>query len=136
MTAYSLECELVHYPDKGFICQLLCNLLQGCAIGYCGPQFTLTASHLPSAFQQPAVIDSILEKEIAANRILGLFSKLPMPIFCCSGMGVVPKHDGGWRIIYHLSAPPGRSINDFIDSDAYTLSYCSVDDAYAIINSL
>ena len=49
---------------------------------------------------------------------------------------MVPKHDGGWRIIYYLSAPPGRSINDFIDPDAYTLSYCSVDDAYAIINSL
>ena len=59
-----------------------------------------------------------------------------MPNFRCSGMGVVPKHDGGWRIIYHLSAPPGRNINDFIDPDAYTLSYCTVDDAYAIINSL
>ena len=121
-----LERELV---DKGFVCQLLRNLRQGCAIGYFGPQFTLTASHLPSAFQQPAVIDSTLEKEIAANRIIGPFTKFPMPNFRCSGMGVVPKHDGGWRIIYHLSAPPGRSINDFIDPDAYTLSYCSVDDA-------
>ena len=41
----------------------------------------------------------------------------------------VSKHDGGWRIIYHLSAPPGLSIND-------CLSYCSVDDAYTIINEL
>ena len=51
-------------------------------------------------------------------------------------MGAIPKHDGGWRIIYHLSAPPGLSINDFIDSDSYSLSYCSVDDAYTIINEL
>ena len=51
-------------------------------------------------------------------------------------MGGIPKHDGGWRIIYHLSAPPGLSINDFIDSDSYSLSYCSVDDAYTIINEL
>ena len=49
---------------------------------------------------------------------------------------MVPKHDGESRIIYHLSAPPGHNINDFIDPDAYTLSYCSVDDVYAIINSL
>ena len=48
----------------------------------------------------------------------------------------MPKHDGGWRIIYHLSVPPGRSIDDFIDLDAYTLPYCSVDDAYAIVSSL
>ena len=48
----------------------------------------------------------------------------------------ISKHDGGWRIIYHLSAPPGLSINDFIDSHSYSLSYCSVDDAYTIINKL
>ena len=48
----------------------------------------------------------------------------------------VPKHDGGWRIIYHLLAPPGISINDFIDPNSYTLSYCLVDDAYSIINEL
>ena len=39
--------------------------------------------------------------------------------------------DGGY-----LSAPPGLSNNDFIDSDSYSLSYCSVDDAYTIINEL
>ena len=37
---------------------------------------------------------------------------------------------------YHLSAPLGLSINDFINSDGYSLSYCSVDDAYTIINVL
>ena len=47
----------------------------------------------------------------------------------------MPKHDGGWRTIYHLSAPHGNSINDYINPD-YTLSYCSVDDAYAILNLL
>jgi len=51
-------------------------------------------------------------------------------------LGVVPKHDGGWWIIYHLSAPSGLSINNFIDSNDYTLSYCSVDDAYTIINEV
>ena len=56
--------------------------------------------------------------------------------FHISGLGLVPKHDGGWRIIYHLSAPHGFSINDYIDSSLYLLSYCSIDDAYAIINKL
>ena len=48
----------------------------------------------------------------------------------------MPKHDSGWRTIYHLSAPHGNSINDYINLDDYTLSYCSVDDAYAILNLL
>jgi len=51
-------------------------------------------------------------------------------------LGIVPKHDGGWRTIYHLSAPIGSSINDFIDPSAYTLNYCTVDDAYTIVNKL
>jgi len=34
------------------------------------------------------------------------------------------------------SAPVGFSINDFIDPSMYSLSYCSVDDAYAFINQL
>ena len=44
--------------------------------------------------------------------------------------------DGGWRIIYHLSAPVGFSINDYIDSSTYSLSYYSVDDTYAFINQI
>ena len=66
----------------------------------------------------------------------GTYLDLLTTLLRCSGLGTVPKHDGGWRIIYHLSAPPGISINDFIDPNSYTLSYCSVDDAYTIINKL
>ena len=47
----------------------------------------------------------------------------------------MPKQDGGWQTIYHLSAPPGLSINDFIDSDGYGILYCSVDDAYTILGT-
>ena len=51
-------------------------------------------------------------------------------------ISVAPKHDGGWCIIYNLSAPVGFNINDFIDSSMYSLSYCLVDDAYAFIDHL
>ena len=32
--------------------------------------------------------------------------------------------------------PYGSSINDFIDPGLFTLTYCSVDDAFEIVNSL
>ena len=39
--------------------------------------------------------------------------------------------------MYHLSAPPYISINDFIDPDDYSLSYCTIiDDAYNLINQM
>ena len=48
----------------------------------------------------------------------------------------MPKHDGGWRTICYLSAPHGSGINNHIDPELFSLTYCSVDDAYAIVNSL
>ena len=69
------------------------------------------AKHFSSALQNPDVIDKSLRKEIEAGHILGPFDNPPLPNLQCSGLGVVPKRDGGWRIIYHLSAPPGLSIN-------------------------
>ena len=133
--SFLLECEVSSYPDKIFVRQFIDDLLLGCSIGYTGPQFAHLANNLPSAYQQPSVIDATLEKECEAGRILGTFSNSPLENFRTSGL-VVPKHNGGWRIIYHLSAPDGLSINDFIDTFSYSLKYCSIDDACTIINKL
>ena len=100
--------------------------LHGTSVCPLGKEFT----------QQPDVIDATLQRECEAGRILGPFISQPLPNFCSSGLGLIPKHDGGWQIIYHLSAPRGSSINDYIDSSLYSLSYCSIDDAYRIINKL
>ena len=51
-------------------------------------------------------------------------------------LGIVPKHFGRWRTIYHLSTPIGFSINDFTGPSVYALNYCTVDDAYSIVNKL
>ena len=34
----------------------------------------------------------------------------------------------------HLSAPEGISVNDFIDADAFTLHYTTVDDVVAMVS--
>jgi hypothetical protein len=33
------------------------------------------------------------------------------------GRHFVPKHDGGWRLITHLSYPPGQGVNHIIDQE-------------------
>ena len=116
--------------------ELLANLTHGCNIGYEGPQFPLTAPHLPTALSHPHVIDKALREECVAGRMAGPYSHPPLPNLRCSGLGVVPKKDGGWRVIYHLSAPTGRSINDFINPVRFSLHYCTTDAAIAIINTL
>jgi len=116
-----LECELCNHPDKAFAQLLLSDLRQGCNIGYTSPQFAYIAHNLQSSFVNPSILDEALYSECIQIRILGPFNAPPLPDLRCSGLGIVPKHDSGWRTIYHLSALIGYSINDFIDLLAYTL---------------
>ena len=66
----------------------------------------------------------------------GPFAAPPIAGLRCSGLGVVPKKDGDWRVIYHLSAPFGHSINDHIDPDEFTMRYSTLDDAISICQKL
>jgi len=131
---FILEHELSDHPDKVFVRQLIDNLRQDCAIGYISPQFSYFASNLQSASQQPEVIDVTLKEYCSAGKILGPFDQPPLSKFHTSGLGLVPKHDGGWWTIYHQSVPFAHSINDYIDPQSYSLTHCTIDDTYTILN--
>ena len=74
----------------------------------------MKASNLLSTFQHTHIIDEEIAKECDAGRILGPFETPPLENLKCSGVGVVPRKNGKWRMIHHLSAPAGRSINNGI----------------------
>ena len=122
--------RLLHnHPDQAFVSKLITSLQIGFDIGYSGPHLPLVAPNLHSASVYPHIVDEALEKEIQANRIAGPYPFPPFHNLRCSGLGVVPKKDGGWRLIYHLSAPTNQSINDYIDPTTYSLQYSTIDDA-------
>ena len=54
---------------------------------------------------------------------------MPTSHFVSSPLGLVPKHDGGWRRIHDLSHPAGSSVNDFILRAHGALEYTAFDDA-------
>ena len=56
-----LKCKLADHPNKAFVQQLISNVVNGCAIGYNGPQFAAKAKHLSSALQHPTIIDESLK---------------------------------------------------------------------------
>ena len=128
--------ELQHHPDQHRALALIQGLQVGVRLGYSGPRRHFIATNLPSARQRPEVIDQELQKECKAGRILGPFSTLPLPRLHCSGLGAVPKKNGKWRMIMHLSAPLGNSINDGIEKDEYSLQYSSIDDAVRFLLEL
>ena len=76
-------------------------IIRGAKIGYRGPfHLQLVKSH-PSAL----VALDILASEIGPQ---------PSYLFISSPLGLVPKSDGGWRRIYDLSFPKGKSVNNRI----------------------
>ena len=58
-----------------------------------------------------------------------------METFRSSGLGAIPKKVGKWRMILHLSAPQGNSVNDGIDKDQFPIQYSTVDEAISLVTS-
>ena len=136
MRLHTLQAELAIDPDRTFVHQLIHSLQYGCDIGCTGLQFSHYSNNLPSSFQHPSTVDDNINTECNSGRNLGTFSTPPLPNFCCSGLGLVPKHDDGWGAIYHLSVPYGSRINDSIDPDTFILSYYFIDNEFAIVSTL
>ena len=112
---------LTHFPDQTFVSKLIQSLTLGFDIRYTGRHAPLMAPNLCSVSLHPDIIDDALAKEVHENRIVGPYVAAPLPNLRCSGLGVVPKKDGGWHLIKHLSAPIDSSINDCIDPSTYSL---------------
>ena len=130
-----IEKELCNHPNKTWTKWLLQALYDGVPVGYTGPRNERISPNLHSALLNPAVIDKQLHEEVSRRRILGPFSKLPLKNLQCSGLGAVPKKGSDkWRVIMHLSAPHGQSINDYISKEEYTLHYSTIDDAVNLLS--
>ena len=91
---------LNNHPDQAFVSKLITSLQTGFDIGYSGPHSPLIVPNLHSASIHPHIVDEALEKEIQENRIAGPYHSPPFVNLRCSGLGVVPKKDGRWRLIY------------------------------------
>ena len=72
----------------------------------------MLANNLQSALKHCNVIDEALQKEVANNRMAGPYKSPPYHNLRCSGVGVVPKKDGG-------------------DPSRYSLQYNTIDYAIA-----
>eukprot|EP00731_Ephydatia_muelleri_P002108 Em0001g2108a len=101
---------------------------------FVGPHNPHLSHYLLSASRHPQVVTTELEKEVAAGRVLGPFVKIPIASFRSSGLGAIPKKNGKWRMILHLSAPYGGSVNDGIHEEQFPVHYATVDDAVDLIS--
>jgi hypothetical protein len=131
-----LKILLLEYPNAVDAQILSAGFEYGFKIEYKGPRSHFECRNLRSAYDNKKQLFDKMNKEISLGRIAGPFSSPPFANLHVSPVGVVPKSDGGWRMITHLSFPSGSSINDGIDPDISSVHYTSFDQVTDMIYSL
>ena len=129
-----LQKFLFDYPNKDDAKILAEGFQNRFRLNYSGPVAKRTCKNLLSVQQNPVIALDKIMKEVSLGRIAGPFKTCPIDNLVVSPIGLVPKGDGAWRLIQHLSYPAGSSINDFIDSDLCSVNYTSLDEViYSIV---
>lgn len=132
----SISQYLQHYPDRHAAKTLDTGFKEGFKLLYAGPRLPIFSHNLVSANQYPDILQTKISKEVDEGRMAGPFLQPPMPNIHVSPIGLVPKSDGGWRMITHLSYPPSSSINTYIDPKDTTVTYTSFDTVVNTISKL
>ena len=108
----------------------------GFKIPFYGSRCFKKTKNLQSALENLPVLRDKLQHEIAAGRVVGPFQDPPFPNSQVSPLGLVPKKNGEFRIIQHLSAPEGSSVNDGIPKEFCSVQYQNIDDAVALVKKV
>ena len=118
---------LQRYPGNlGTVCSGI--LTYGCRLGCTTqPRYRRTPNH---RIEEPSLITQKLSEDLLCRRVQ--LSTVPVIV---SPLGLVPKHDGGWRRIHDLSYPPGRSVNESIPDSASAIQYTSMDNILDLIRT-
>ena len=132
----SLKQELIGY-DPVKASEIWIGFTLGFPLHYSGLHVPSDAKNLKSALEQPGIVKQKILAEIAAGRVAGPFANRPIPTLRVSPLGLVPKKEPNkFRLIHHLSYPPGNSLNDFIDPKLCSVQYTSFDEAVHMIQDL
>lgn len=131
-----LEKYLESHPNRELVNTVVSGFRSGFSLHYKGPRGHMSCKNLKSVFGNEEAALQKIRKEISAGRVAGPFDYLPLPSLRVSPIGLVPKKDGTWRLIHHLSYPLGKGINFFIDESLCTVHYTSFDNIIDIVNKL
>ena len=132
----SLIFYLDSYPNRSDAELLKNGFLYGFHLGFVGERTSADARNLKSARLNSKILKEKINKEVELGRFAGPFKTPPYNNLKVSPVGLVPKSDGGWRLINHLSYPEGSSVNDGISDDLSSVNYTSFDSVVNMVFQL
>ena len=115
----------VHFLIDGFS--------TGFSLGVHGSISLGCTPNLRSARDNPDAVSTAIAKEVARGHTHGPFLSPPFAHFHASPIGIVDKKDGSHRLILDLSNNHAGSVNEGISNEEFAVSYCSFDDAVAMV---
>ena len=131
-----LEQELQNYNREDAE-KLKNGFRYGFPLHYTGNRLPVDAINLKSARARPSILKEKILAEIEAGRVAGPFDERPFPSLRVLHWAWSPKKNpADFRLIHHLSYPPGNSLNDFIDPSLCTVQYTSFDMAVHMVQDL
>ncbi|XP_065177334.1 uncharacterized protein LOC135807904 [Sycon ciliatum] len=128
---------LVAHPDALFRDYVCAGMFNGFSIGHTTPLVSCIQSvNHPSSLCNKQFVTLYLQSCCDAGETAGPFAEPPYQLFQTSGLGLIPKSNGKFRLIHDLSSPTGRSVNDGISRESFSLEYDTVDSAISYIMKL
>lgn len=127
INVHKLKQYLSNYPHEKNAAILSNGFSKGFRLFFTGSKGGTVANNLTSATLHADAVRIKLKKEVDLGRVAGPFRTPPIANLKISPIGVVPKSDGNWRLITHLSHPVGSSVNDGFDDNLCSVSYTSFD---------
>ena len=130
----NLKKMLKNYPNKKAAEFLDRGFSEGFDLNYTGPRMPVDLPNLKSVENNMEIAREKILKELKLGRYMGPFASRPLDNLRSSPIGLVPKKSPGeYRLINHLSFPPGYSVNDFIADECCKVEYTSFDKAADMI---
>ena len=124
------------YPNRADAELLKNGFSYGFHLGFVGERTSTDAHNLKSARLNSIILKEKINKEVELGRFAGPFKTPPYSNLRVSPVGLVPKSDGGWRLINHLSYPEGNSVNDGISDELSSVQYTSFDSVVNMVFQL
>ena len=123
------EEELKCHPDRQFADYVIRGVREGFRLGYDYHHHCISSSsNMKSADVHKSIVDKYIFGECEKGRVVGPLDRREFPDVQVSPFGVIPKKSPGeWRLIFDLSSPRGKSVNDGINPDLCSLSYLTID---------
>ena len=124
---------LSDHTDQELVSFLIQGFFEGFSLGVQGLVSQDLTHNLQSAITNPSATSQAIQKEVSRGHTHGPFTIPPFLTCHFSPIGIVDKKDCSYRLILDLSDNHAGSVNECIDIEEFSMTYCKFDDAISLI---